>query len=145
MKRSQLRWNNWFYSYFHVRAQIPRPLWFRIWTDKKMNLHFTIRQDKIKTIRMMVLMRNVNNIHKQENTKDVIKEQNHWRNVQNALGRDCLRLKPLALKQSVYSKKNYFQTFSMFPFVNKTHCVFSVRLGKVKTASVGVMKCVCEQ
>lgn len=65
--------------------------------------------------------------------------------MQNALGRDCLQLKPLALKQSVYSKKNYFQTFSMFPFVNKTHCVFAVRLGKVKTASVGVMKCVCEQ
>lgn len=39
-----------------------------------MNVHFTIRQDKIKTIRMMVLMRNINNIHKQENTKDVIKE-----------------------------------------------------------------------
>lgn len=30
----------------------------------------------------------------------------------------------------------------MLPSVNKTHCVFGVRLKKVKTASVGVMKCV---
>lgn len=49
---------------------------------------------------MVLKIRNFNNV-KQENTKDVIKELNLQRNVQNALGRDCLQLKPLALKQSV--------------------------------------------
>lgn len=40
-----------------------------------MYLHLIIRQDKIIIIRMMVLMRrHFNNVHKQENTKDVIKE-----------------------------------------------------------------------